>query len=57
MAAVYKALSKSDNAKPEHKTNGIPKENRQRLLMLTSRGVTFRYVAIRLLFRSQRTER
>jgi ribosome biogenesis protein BRX1 len=42
MAAIYKALSKSDSKKDIPKTNGVAKENRQRVLMLTSRGVTFR---------------
>jgi hypothetical protein len=41
MAAVYKALSKSDR-KDEPKTNGALRENRQRVLILSSRGVTFR---------------
>jgi len=41
MAAIYKALSKSDSKKG--KSNGVAKENRQRVLMLTSRGVTFRH--------------
>lgn len=43
MAAIYKALSKSDGKKDSSNTNGISKEHRQRVLMLTSRGVTFRY--------------
>jgi hypothetical protein len=43
MAAVYKALSKSKPKNDEPKMNGVAKENRQRVLMLTSRGVTFRY--------------
>jgi ribosome biogenesis protein BRX1 len=42
MAAIYKALSKPDSKK--EKSNGVAKEHRQRVLMLTSRGVTFRYV-------------
>lgn len=41
MAAVYKALSKTAT-KDEPKTNGAPRENRQRVLILSSRGVTFR---------------
>jgi hypothetical protein len=41
MAAVYKALSKTDK-KDEPKANGALKENRQRVLILSSRGVTFR---------------
>lgn len=41
MAAVYKALSKSDDKVGSH-TNGV-KQNRQRVLILSSRGVTYRY--------------
>src|SRR5262245_29710719 len=44
MAAVYKALSKTSSKKSSQPpaTNGV-KENRQRVLMLTSRGVTYRH--------------
>lgn len=43
MASVYKTLSKSEKvAKPEAPANGVRK-NKQRVLMLTSRGVTHRY--------------
>lgn len=42
MASVYKSLSKSEKvAKPEAPANGVRK-NKQRVLMLTSRGVTHR---------------
>ena len=41
MAAVYKALSKTDK-NDEPKTIGALRENRQRVLILSSRGVTFR---------------
>jgi ribosome biogenesis protein BRX1 len=42
MAAVYKALSKADSKKDDSKSTGGLKENRQRVLMLSSRGVTYR---------------
>ncbi|KXJ86629.1 Brix domain-domain-containing protein [Microdochium bolleyi] len=43
MASVYKSLSKSEKtAKPEAPVNGVRK-NKQRVLMLTSRGVTYRH--------------
>ncbi|KAL7787085.1 Brix domain-containing protein [Trichoderma ceciliae] len=42
MAAVYKSLSKSDGAKPESSNNGV-KKNKQRVLILSSRGVTYRH--------------
>jgi ribosome biogenesis protein BRX1 len=42
MAAVYKALSNDSSTKQSSKQNG-PKEFRQRVLILTSRGVTFRH--------------
>lgn len=42
MAAVYKSLSKKEGKKPEAPTNGIQK-NKQRVLILSSRGVTYRY--------------
>ncbi|KAF4120948.1 ribosome biogenesis protein BRX1 [Geosmithia morbida] len=41
MAAVYKSLSKTDK-KPDAPSNGI-KKNKQRVLILSSRGVTFRH--------------
>ena len=42
MAAVYKALSNAPARKDSSKENAT-KEFRQRILMLTSRGVTFRH--------------
>lgn len=42
MAAVYKSLSKHDGPKPEKESSGI-KRNKQRVLILSSRGVTYRY--------------
>ncbi|KAL8946540.1 MAG: hypothetical protein Q9222_007076 [Ikaeria aurantiellina] len=42
MAAVYKTLSKT-SSKPSTTTNGTPvKKNKQRVLILSSRGVTYR---------------
>lgn len=41
MAAVYKSLSKSGSKKEESSSNGV-KKNRQRVLILSSRGVTYR---------------
>ncbi|KAM0451041.1 hypothetical protein ACHAPV_010222 [Trichoderma viride] len=43
MASVYKSLSKSGNEKPESSSNGV-KKNKQRVLILSSRGVTYRQV-------------
>lgn len=47
MAAVYKALSRSAHDKddaPQAADGGVSKpRNKQRVLMLTSRGVTYRY--------------
>ncbi|PHH67994.1 hypothetical protein CDD83_6309 [Cordyceps sp. RAO-2017] len=42
MAAVYKSLSKPVNQKLEASENGT-KKNKQRLLILSSRGVTYRH--------------
>lgn len=42
MAAVYKSLSKTDSKKKEAPSNGV-KKNRQRVLILSSRGVTYRH--------------
>lgn len=42
MAAVYKSISKTKTAKVEAPSNGI-KKNKQRVLILSSRGVTFRH--------------
>ena len=54
MASVYKALSKSKGPKSEadedgaaNGTNGARK-NKQRVLILSSRGVTYRYATLRL---------
>jgi ribosome biogenesis protein BRX1 len=41
MAAVYKSISKSSSAKSDAPSNGVRK-NKQRVLILSSRGVTFR---------------
>lgn len=45
MAAVYKSLSKTDSKKADtpSSSNGV-KKNKQRVLVLSSRGVTFRSV-------------
>lgn len=43
MAAVYKSFSKVNSSKSESST-GV-KKNRQRVLILSSRGVTYRYMA------------
>ncbi|KAI1825158.1 ribosome biogenesis protein BRX1 [Xylaria intraflava] len=44
MAAVYKALSKSANDNADASANGVAKQrNKQRVLILTSRGVTYRH--------------
>lgn len=43
MAAVYKSLSKASGQKDDAPKEGI-KRNKQRVLILSSRGVTFRYV-------------
>ncbi|KAI9155333.1 ribosome biogenesis brx1 [Paramyrothecium foliicola] len=42
MAAVYKSLSKTSNAKVEAPSNGV-KKNKQRVLILSSRGITYRH--------------
>ncbi|KAL7892473.1 Brix domain-containing protein [Trichoderma sp. SZMC 28014] len=42
MASVYKSLSKSGNEKPESSSSGV-KKNKQRVLILSSRGVTYRH--------------
>ena len=42
MAAVYKSLSKSSSTKPPT-VNGVTKKNKQRVLILSSRGVTYRH--------------
>ena len=46
MAAVYKSLSKKEPQKKEEEpasSNGV-KKNKQRVLILSSRGITYRYV-------------
>jgi ribosome biogenesis protein BRX1 len=47
MAAVYKSLSKSNGHKEEGSSAGI-KKNKQKVLILSSRGVTYRYGAFTL---------
>jgi len=42
MAAVYKAISKSNGVKHTDEESGA-KKNKQRVLILSSRGVTYRY--------------
>jgi len=42
MASVYKSLSKSTSAKSAEAPTGV-KKNKQRVLILTSRGVTYRH--------------
>jgi ribosome biogenesis protein BRX1 len=42
MAAVYKSLSKSRGHKEEEVDNG-KRKNKQKVLILSSRGVTYRY--------------
>ncbi|CAF9934772.1 MAG: Ribosome bioproteinsis protein brx1 [Alectoria fallacina] len=42
MAAVYKSLSKSSTSKTPT-SNGVPKMNKQRVLILSSRGVTYQH--------------
>lgn len=42
MAAVYKSLSKKESKKQEAPANGVMK-NKQRVLILSSRGVTYRH--------------
>ncbi|KAG6062242.1 hypothetical protein E4U17_000014 [Claviceps sp. LM77 group G4] len=42
MASVYKSLSKNDAQKPSATSGGI-KKNKQRVLILSSRGVTYRH--------------
>jgi len=45
MAAVYKQLTKDKmKDKEDELTNGQPTQNKQRVLMLSSRGITSRYV-------------
>lgn len=42
MAAVYKSLSKSSTSKAPT-SNGVTQKNKQRVLILSSRGVTYRH--------------
>ena len=42
MAAVYKSLARSSSAKAPTQ-NGVTKKNKQRVLILSSRGVTYRH--------------
>jgi ribosome biogenesis protein BRX1 len=42
MASVYKSLSKTNGHKEEDTVNGV-KKNKQRVLILSSRGITYRY--------------
>ena len=42
MAAVYKSLSKANGEKADAQSDAR-KKNRQRVLILSSRGVTYRY--------------
>lgn len=42
MASVYKSLSKTNGHKEEDAVNGV-KKNKQRVLILSSRGITYRY--------------
>lgn len=44
MASVYKTLSKTKGAKPEADEDGASgvRRNKQRVLILSSRGVTYR---------------
>lgn len=41
MATVYKSLSKANGREEETTSNG-PRKNKQRVLILSSRGVTYR---------------
>lgn len=47
MAAVYKSLSKSSGPKVDKDKDGgngsVERKNKQRVLILSSRGVTYRY--------------
>jgi ribosome biogenesis protein BRX1 len=45
MAAVYKSLSKSNGQKQELSSNDV-KKNKQKVLILSSRGVTYRFVVL-----------
>lgn len=44
MATVYKSLSKANGSTKEEETVAKgPRKNKQRVLVLSSRGVTYRY--------------
>ena len=43
MAAVYKTLSKSSTLKPTSQNEASQPKNKQRVLILSSRGVTYRH--------------
>lgn len=42
MATVYKSLSKVNGSKDEENATKGPRKNKQRVLILSSRGVTYR---------------
>ena len=46
MASVYKSLSKANGHKEEKEKDQVVDKNRQRVLILSSRGTTFRYEAL-----------
>lgn len=43
MASVYKSLAKANGEKSDARSDAL-KKNRQRVLILSSRGVTYRFV-------------
>jgi ribosome biogenesis protein BRX1 len=43
MASVYKSLSKSDTPASKEDALSTGPKNRQRVLILSSRGITYRY--------------
>lgn len=57
MAAVYKSLSKSSGSKAEKNSDGangaMERKNKQRVLILSSRGVTYRYALDLFVVRSR----
>jgi hypothetical protein len=53
MASVYKSLSKNNGHKEEGSANGV-KKNKQRVLILSSRGITYRLVSPELQQRLKR---
>jgi ribosome biogenesis protein BRX1 len=46
MASVYKSLSKANGQKNDDSTSDGAKKNKQRVLMLSSRGITYRFVLV-----------